>query len=117
MAEKVRNKREFTNNVQMEAEYVLDANNPMDASLIGAQIRYNKGCESAQDVINAAAMTSALRVKDPNAQGPQVVRTEEVYVLTKAGATPVKTVSTAIVEKFETSGYVLSDVETREYMG
>jgi hypothetical protein len=117
MAEKVRTRREFTNNVQMDATYSLDANNPLDASLIGAQIRYNKGCESAQDVINAAEMTSALKIKDPNAQGPQVIRTEESYVLTKVGSPVVKTTSTAIVEKFEQTGYVLTGVETREYTG
>ena len=117
MAERVKTRREFTNNVQMDAEYNLDLKNPMDASLIGAQIRYNKGCESAQDVINAAAMTSALKIKDPNAQGPQVIRTEETYVLTKKGSTPVKTTALDVVDRFEDRGYVLSGVETREYHG
>ena len=117
MAEKVRTRREFTNNVQMDATYSLDSSNPLDASLIGAQIRYNKGCESAQDVINAAEMTSALKIKDPNAQGPQVIRTEESYVLTKAGSPPVQTTKLEVVEKFEARGYDLSGVETREFLG
>tara|TARA_R100000008_G_C3485629_1_gene116103 strand:+ start:103 stop:456 length:354 start_codon:yes stop_codon:yes gene_type:complete len=117
MAERVKTRREFTQNVNMEATYNLDLKNPMDASLAGAQIRFNKSAESAQDIVNAAAMTSALKIKDPSAQGPQVIRVDEIYVMSKKGAADVKTENPDMVTKFENAGYSLVGVETREVMG
>ena len=115
MAEKISKRYDRTNRVQMDSEYALDPKNPLDASLIGAQIRFNAGAESAQDVANAAEMTSAFKVKNPNNTGPKTVFLAEVYKLTNG--TDTIEVSKEACDMFRDEGWKLTGVTTRKIQG
>tara|TARA_Y100001968_G_C18850212_1_gene477740 strand:- start:99 stop:446 length:348 start_codon:yes stop_codon:yes gene_type:complete len=112
MAERIRKQREYTSTVRMDNEYKLDPKSPLDASLIGAQIRFNKHAESAQDIINAAEMTSGMKVRDANHSAPQTVYVEDVYVLTD-GKDTIE-VSLEAVAMFQADGWKLVTQKQRK---
>ena len=116
MAERVNTGRSYTNFVNMKHQQEVDLNpdDPLDAALIGANIRIARQATTYQDLGNAIAMRNVVRVKDVNSQTPVVIRKQEVNVLADKNGKEIRTTDTNKVQLLMNAGYTLIDIVNEE---
>ena len=119
MAERVNTGRSYTNFVNMKNQEEVDLNpdDPLDAALIGANIRIARQATTYQDLGNAIAMRNVVRVKDVNSQTPVVIRKQEVNVLADKNGKEIRTTDTNKVQLLMNAGYTLIDIVNEDVKG
>ena len=119
MSERVNTGRSYTNFVNMknQEEIDLDPDNPLDAAIMGANIRLSRSATTYQDLGNAIAMRNVIKVVDKSKMQSTPVGKKEYTVLVDASGKEFRTSDVNKVQIFMNNGMTVDRIETEDVTG